>query len=61
MDRNYPLPTIQRHLAVHRRDLDAIPGLNWLAQVVDVLCEEAAVVPPPVERVDSIPEYIYPH
>ena len=60
-DRNYPIPVIQERLARHGQDLKAIDGMEWLAQAVELLRTEAAAVPPPVERVDTIPEYIYPH
>ena len=60
-DRNYDVPVIQDGLGRHADDLQSVEGLEWLAQVVELLRIEAGVVPPPVERVDTIPEYIYPH
>ena len=59
-DRTYPTPVIQEQLARHGQDL-SVAGMEWLAQVVELLRIEAGAVPPPVERIDTVPEYIYPH
>jgi hypothetical protein len=60
-DRNYPIAVIQDRLAQHGQDLESIAAVRWLAEVVELLRTEADTVPPPVERIDTIPEYIYPH
>lgn len=56
----YPNDIIQASLDRHL--LDARTGnAAWLAQVIEVLRDDVAAIPPPVERVENIPEYIYPH
>lgn len=59
--RSYPIEVIREQLGRHRQHARAAQGGEWLAEVVELLRSEAAVVPPPVERVDTIPEYVYPH
>lgn len=60
-ERDYPVAMIQEALGRHQKDARAVKGLGWLAEAVGLLKQETAVVPPLEERVDSIPEYIYPH
>lgn len=56
----YPTETIRAHLDRHLADAGT-DDAAWLAQVIEVLRDHVAAIPPPAERVDSIPEYIYPH
>lgn len=60
-ERNYPVSIIQEALERHLQDAKAAKGTGWMVQVVDLLRREAASVPAPVERTDTIPAYIYPH
>lgn len=60
-EREYPVAVIQEAIRRHQADVQAVGGLGWLAEVVGLLRQETAVVPPLEERLDSIPEYIYPH
>jgi len=60
-ERDYPITVIQQSLERHEGDAQAVKGLAWLADVVRLLKHETAVVPAPIEQVDTIPEYIYPH
>lgn len=56
----YPKEIIQASLDRHLLDAKA-DAPAWLAQVIELLRDHVAAIPPPVEHVDSIPEYIYPH
>ena len=58
---NYPIEVIRDRLARHVQDLEGRAGLEWLARVVDLCRQEASAIPPPIERVETVPEYIYPH
>ncbi|MDP1965604.1 MAG: hypothetical protein Q8K93_25775 [Reyranella sp.] len=60
-ERNYPIFVIQEALERHLQDSNAARGGGWMVQVMDLLKRGAATVPPPVERTDTIPKYIYPH
>ena len=60
-ERNYPTEVIRELLVRHRRDVQAVGGNEWLAKVIELLGNEVTAVPPPVEQVDTIPKYIYPH
>lgn len=60
-ERNYPISVIQEALERHLQDAKAAKGAGWMVEVVNLLKREAVTVPPPVERADTIPEYIYPH
>lgn len=60
-DRNYPTKVIRDRLGRHAKDLEGIEELEWLARVVDLCRKEASSIPPPVESVEAVPEYIYPH
>lgn len=60
-ERTYPIEIIREQLARHQRDAWAVGAIEWLAEIIDLLAKEAATVPPPEQRVESIPKYIYPH
>jgi len=60
-DRHYPIKAIRNRLRQHAKDLDGIEELEWLARVVDLCRREVASIPPLVESVEAVPEYIYPH
>lgn len=60
-DRNYPIKVIRDRLGRHVQDLEGIEELEWLARVVDLCRKEASSIPPLVESVEAVPEYIYPH
>lgn len=60
-ERTYPIEIIREQLARHQRDTRAAGAIEWLAEVIDILAKEAATVPAPEQRVESIPKYIYPH
>ena len=59
--RRYPSEVIRACLDRHLLDAKGAENVAWLAQVIEVLRDDVAAIPPPDERVDSIPEYVYPH
>lgn len=59
-ERNYPVSVIRHALQRHLDDAKAA-GNGWMAEVIALLIEEAAAVPPPAERTETLPDYIYPH
>lgn len=59
-DWDHPTDVIRAQLDRHLADA-ATDDAPWLAQVIEILRDHVAMIPPPVEHVDSIPEYIYPH
>ncbi|HQT15756.1 MAG: hypothetical protein B7Y08_29730 [Rhodospirillales bacterium 24-66-33] len=60
-ERTYGVAVIAETLERHLRDAKAMRGTPWMAEVVDLLMREAAFVPAPVQRTDTIPTYLYPH
>lgn len=60
-DRNYPIKLVRDRLRRHAKDLEGVEELEWLARVVNLCRKEAPSIPPLVESVEAVPEYIYPH
>ncbi len=59
-ERNYPVTILQQALQRHLDDAQAA-GHGWLVDVVALLIKEAALVPAPETRTETLPDYIYPH
>lgn len=60
-ERNYPVAVIGQALDRHHRDAKAMREAPWMAEVIELIRREAASVPAPEQRVDTIPAYLYPH
>lgn len=60
-ERNYPTDVVRTALERHLQDARSATGQRWLADVIALLAREAAAIQPPVERTDTLREYIYPH
>lgn len=60
-ERNYPVAVIEQALDRHHRDAKAMRDAPWMAEVIELIMHEAASVPTPEQRVDTIPAYLYPH
>lgn len=60
-ERNYPVAVIEQALDRHYQDAKAMREAPWMAEVIELIMHEAASVPAPEQRVDTIPAYLYPH
>lgn len=60
-ERDYPADIIRRELERHLEDAKAAKAAPWMIEAISLLLKEAAVVPAPAERSETIPTYIYPH
>lgn len=60
-ERDYPATIIRRELERHLEDARSAKAPPWMIEVIALLVKEAAAVPPPAERSEMIPTYIYPH
>jgi hypothetical protein len=60
-ERDYPIAVIRRELERHLEDAKAAKAAPWMIEVIALLVKEAAAVPAPAERSETIPTYIYPH
>ncbi len=60
-ERDYPPTVLQHELRRYLEEAKAAKAAPWMIEVVALLMKEAAVVPAPAERSETIPTYIYPH
>ncbi|WP_422002575.1 hypothetical protein [Reyranella sp.] len=60
-ERDYPVTVIRRELQRHLEDARAAGAAPWTIEAIALLAQEAAAVPAPAERSETIPTYIYPH
>lgn len=60
-ERDYPAAVVRCGLERHLEDARAAKAAPWMIEAIALLAKEAAGVPAPAERSETIPTYIYPH
>ena len=58
--RAYPKEIVRAGLARHQGDA-AASNVPWLSEVIAILSASLEAIPEPVEQVDTVPRYVYPH